>query len=51
MEVREHVTIVLIQHEHVVHSQENVQIERHHEVMDMRAVISDVVHLEDVQRQ
>ena len=43
MEIREHVIMMMIQHDHVVQSLGNVQIEQHHEVMDIQVVEHDVL--------
>jgi hypothetical protein len=46
MEIQEHAMQMMIQHEHVVRSLGNVQIEQHHEAMDMLAVMHDVdIHI------
>jgi len=42
MENQEHVMQMMIRPDHVVQSQENVMMERHHELLDILIVIMDV---------
>ena len=42
MENQEHVMQMMIRHDHVVQNQENVMMERHHELLDILIVIMDV---------